>query len=75
MTAKKLDNKLADGKKLNRTPSDSDPLRRVQTSIRMTVDAKTLAGKLGQKLGLNQQSVIEMAIRDFAEKHGVKLKG
>ena len=43
-----------------------------QTSIRLTPEAKALIERLSQKLGINQTSVIEMAIRVLAEKEKVR---
>lgn len=43
-----------------------------QTSIRLTSEAKELIERLSQKLGINQTSVIEMAIRVLAEKEKVR---
>jgi predicted DNA-binding protein len=43
-----------------------------QTSIRLTLDAKELIERLSQKLGINQTSVIEMAIRVLAEKESLR---
>jgi len=43
-----------------------------QTSIRLTPEAKDLIERLSQKLGINQTSVIEMAIRVLAEKENVR---
>jgi predicted DNA-binding protein len=42
------------------------------TSIRLTPEAKELIARLSQKLGVNQTSVIEMAIRVLAEKEKVR---
>ncbi|MBZ0309696.1 MAG: ribbon-helix-helix protein, CopG family [Anaerolineae bacterium] len=43
-----------------------------QTSIRLTPEAKKLIERLSQKLGINQTSVIEMAIRVLADKEKVR---
>lgn len=42
------------------------------TSIRLTPEAKELIKRLTVKLGINQTSVIEMAIRVLAEKENVR---
>ena len=42
-----------------------------QTSVRLTPEAKELIERLSKKLGINQTSVIEMAIRVLAEKEKV----
>ena len=42
------------------------------TSIRLTSEAKQLIERLSNKLGINQTSVIEMAIRVLAEKENVR---
>jgi predicted transcriptional regulator len=41
------------------------------TSIRYTPEAKRLLELLAKKLGVSQTAVVEMAIREFAEKRGV----
>jgi len=43
-----------------------------QTSVRLMTEAKTLIAQLSQKLGINQTSVIERAIRVLAEKEKVR---
>jgi predicted DNA-binding protein len=43
-----------------------------QTSVRLTAEAKDLIERLSQKLGINQTSVIEMAIRVLAERENVR---
>jgi predicted DNA-binding protein len=43
-----------------------------QTSIRLTPEARALIKRLSDKLGINQTSVIEMAIRVLAEKENVR---
>jgi predicted DNA-binding protein len=43
-----------------------------QTSIRLTPEAKELIERLSKKFGINQTSVIEMAIRVLAEKENVR---
>jgi predicted DNA-binding protein len=42
------------------------------TSIRLTPEAKELVERLSKKFGINQTSVIEMAIRVLAEKENVR---
>lgn len=42
------------------------------TSIRLTPEAKELIERLSEKLGINQTSVIEMAVRVLAEKEKVR---
>jgi len=43
------------------------------TSIRLTDDAMQLKKMLAQKLGISGSAVLELAIRELAEKKGVKL--
>ena len=43
-----------------------------QTSVRLTPEAKELIRRLSTKFGINQTSVIEMAIRVLAEKERVR---
>jgi predicted DNA-binding protein len=43
-----------------------------QTSIRLTPEAKELIERLRQKLGVNQTSVIEIALRVLAEKEKLR---
>jgi predicted transcriptional regulator len=42
------------------------------TTIRYTPEAKRLLETLAKKLGVSQTAVVEMAIREFAEKRGVR---
>jgi predicted transcriptional regulator len=41
------------------------------TTIRYTPEAKRLLELLAQKLGVSQAAIVELAIREFAEKRGV----
>jgi predicted DNA-binding protein len=43
-----------------------------QTAVRLTPEAERLLKELAAKFGLNHTSVIEMAIRKFAEQEGIK---
>ena len=43
-----------------------------QTTIRLTPEAKELIKRLTAKLGINQTSVIEIAIRVLAEKENLR---
>ena len=42
------------------------------TSIRLTPEAKRLLRELAKKLGVSQAAIMEMAVREFAEKRDVK---
>lgn len=42
------------------------------TSIRLTPEAKRLIKELAKKLGVSQAAIIEMAIREFADKRESK---
>jgi len=42
------------------------------TSIRLTAEAQRLRAALAEKLGVSQSAVIELAIRQMAEREGVK---
>jgi uncharacterized protein (DUF1778 family) len=42
------------------------------TTIRLTPEAKRLLEELAKKLGVTKTGIIEMAIREFAEKREVK---
>lgn len=42
------------------------------TTIRLTPEANRLLEELAQKLGVTKTSIIEMAIREFAEKRDVE---
>lgn len=42
------------------------------TTVRLTPEAKELIKRLSAKLGINQTSVLEMAIRVLAEKENVR---
>lgn len=44
---------------------------KIQTSIRMSPQAKRLLWKLASKLGLNQSAILELAIREMAERKNV----
>lgn len=43
-----------------------------QTSLRLTPEAMALLKELARKLGVTQAAIIEMAIREFADKRDVK---
>jgi hypothetical protein len=43
------------------------------TSYRLTTEGKQLIKLLAQKLGVNETSVIELAVRELAEKKDVKV--
>jgi len=51
-------------------PTQDNP-EKASTSIRLSQVAQNLRAKLAVKLGINQTAVIELALREFAEKHGV----
>lgn len=42
------------------------------TSIRLTPEAMHLLRELAKKLGVTQAAIMEMAVREFAEKRDVK---
>lgn len=42
------------------------------TSVRLTPEAKRLLKELAKKLGVSQTDIIEMSIREFAEKREIK---
>lgn len=41
------------------------------TSIRLSLDSITRRNRLSAKLHINRTAVIELALKEFAEKHGV----
>ena len=43
----------------------------VNTSLRLSQTGETLRAKLAQLLGVTKTAVIELALREFAKKHGV----
>jgi predicted transcriptional regulator len=43
------------------------------TSIRFSVKAKKLLEKLSEKLNITKPSILELAIRDYAEKNGIEV--
>lgn len=45
------------------------------TSLRLSDQARELLVKLKKKLGINQTSVLELAIRRLAEAEGIKTDG
>ncbi len=49
----------------------TDNPEKSSTSIRLSPEAEKLRTKLAAKLGINKTAVIELALREFAEKHGV----
>lgn len=49
-------------------PADIDT---VATSLRLSQTGEILRVKLARLLGVSKSSVIELALRDFAKKHGV----
>jgi predicted DNA-binding protein len=44
------------------------------TSFRLTTEVKQLIKLLAKKLGVNETSVVEIAVRELAEKKGVETK-
>ena len=44
--------------------------KQAHTSIRYTPEARQLLELMAQKLGVTQTAIVEMAIREFAEKRG-----
>lgn len=46
--------------------------RKTPTAFRLSEKAKSLLGALAEKLGVNQTSVVEMAIRQMAEREKVE---
>ena len=42
------------------------------TSMRLSLEAKRLLALLAQQLSISQGAVMELAIREKAERHGVK---
>jgi len=42
------------------------------TSIRLTPEAERLLKELATKLGVSQTAIMEMAVREFADKRDVK---
>lgn len=47
-------------------------MRKYPTSIRISGDAKKLLIALAEELGVAQAAVIEIAVRDLAERKGIK---
>lgn len=47
-------------------------LERKYTPLRLSIDALKLMDLLSRKRGISRTSVIEWALRDMAEKHGVQ---
>jgi hypothetical protein len=47
-------------------------MKKEATSYRLSVDAKQLIKMLSDRLGINETSVIELAVRELAEKKGIK---
>jgi hypothetical protein len=45
-----------------------------QTSLRLSTEARTLQEALARKLGLSLTAIIEMAVRQLAERYNVKAK-
>jgi predicted DNA-binding protein len=41
---------------------------KLQTSIRISEEAKTLLEELSKKLGVSKTAIIELAVRDMAKK-------
>ena len=46
-------------------------MAKIQTSIRLSQEAKRLICKLASKLGLNQSAILELAIREMAERKNI----
>ena len=42
------------------------------TSYRISEEGKQIIGLLARRLGVNETSVVEMAVREMAEKRGIK---
>lgn len=47
-------------------------LNKKLTSIRMTDEARRLVGLLGEKYGMTNSAIIELAVREYAEKREIK---
>ena len=45
-----------------------------QTSLRLSAEGRALQEALARKLGLSLTAIVEMAIRELAERKGVKVK-
>jgi len=45
---------------------------KLSTSVRLTPEAKRLLKELAKKLGVSQTAIMEMAVREFADKRDVK---
>ena len=46
--------------------------KKIQTSLRMSQEAKRLLKQLSEKLGVSQSAIIELAIRKLAKQEGSK---
>jgi predicted transcriptional regulator len=44
------------------------------TAVRLTDDGKLLLEKMAKRLGVSQTAIMEMAIREMAERRGVDLR-
>ncbi len=49
-------------------------MTKLHSTYRLSEDAKQLMKLMAQRLGLNQTAIMELAIREKAEKMGVKLE-
>lgn len=47
-------------------------MRKHPTSLRLSPDAKALLVALAQRLGVSQSAVIELAIREKAQREGLR---
>jgi len=47
---------------------------KIPTHMRLSQEAKQLLKIISQKWGINETSIMEMAIREFAEKKGFSIK-
>jgi predicted DNA-binding protein len=45
---------------------------RIQTSVRLTTEAKEMVEKISEKLGITKNGVVEMSIRRLAELENIK---
>jgi predicted transcriptional regulator len=44
------------------------------TAVRLTDDGKLLLEKMAKRLGVSQTAVMEMAIREMADRRGVEIR-
>jgi predicted transcriptional regulator len=47
-------------------------LTKKQTSIRLSDTAKKLVQRIGERLGMSQSAVLELAIRTLAKREGIR---